>query len=112
MLSVLKNDSANDENLTSQPFNNFYERIEETVKLMKKAEKETGEKKVYLAMMDGQESLWKQVKRLKETYPEGQWVEILDLMHVNSYLWDAACAVVRPVKAGVFSRRQTYQGKS
>jgi uncharacterized protein (UPF0305 family) len=51
------------------------------------------EKKVYLAMMDGQESLWNQVKRLKETYPEGQWVEILDLMHVNSYLWDAACAV-------------------
>jgi len=38
-----------DENLTSQPFNNFYKRIEETVKLMKKAEKETGEKKVYLA---------------------------------------------------------------
>ena len=51
------------------------------------------EKKVYLAMMDGQESLWKQVKRLKETYPEGQWVEILDLMQINSYLWDAACAV-------------------
>jgi len=51
------------------------------------------EKKVYLAMMDGQESLWNQVKLLKETYPEGQWVEILDLMHVNSYLWDAACAV-------------------
>ena len=50
-------------------------------------------KKVYLAMMDGQESLWNQVKLLKETYPEGQWVEILDLMHVNSYLWDAACAV-------------------
>lgn len=49
-------------------------------------------KKVYLAMMDGQESLWNQVKLLKEAYPDGQWVEILDLMHVNSYLWDAACA--------------------
>ena len=43
-------------------------------------------------MMDGQESLWNQVKQLKEAYPERQWVEILDLMHVNSYLWDAACA--------------------
>ena len=50
------------------------------------------EKPVYLAMMDGQESLWNQVKLLREAYPDGQWVEILDLMHVNSYLWDAACA--------------------
>ena len=49
--------------------------------------------RVILAMMDGQESLWNQVKLLKKAYPEGQWVEILDLMHVNSYLWDAACAV-------------------
>lgn len=48
--------------------------------------------KIHLAMMDGQESLWKQVSQLKATYPERQWVEILDLMHVNSYLWDAACA--------------------
>jgi hypothetical protein len=48
--------------------------------------------KVYLAMMDGQESLWNQVKQLQITYPEYQWVEILDLMHANSYLWEAACA--------------------
>ncbi|PJA13570.1 hypothetical protein COX64_03265 [Candidatus Dojkabacteria bacterium CG_4_10_14_0_2_um_filter_Dojkabacteria_WS6_41_15] len=48
--------------------------------------------KIHLAMMDGQESLWNQVKQLKETYPERKWVEILDLMHANSYLWEAACA--------------------
>jgi hypothetical protein len=49
-------------------------------------------KKIYLAMMDGQESLWNQVKLLKNVHSDGHWVEILDLMHVNSYLWDAACA--------------------
>lgn len=48
--------------------------------------------KVHLAMMDGQESLWNRVKQLKKAYADRQWVEILDLMHVNSYLWDTACA--------------------
>ena len=43
-------------------------------------------------MMDGQESLWNQVKLLKAAYPEREWVEILDLMHANSYLWESACA--------------------
>ena len=72
------------------------------------------EKKVYLAMMDGQESLWKQVKRLKETYPEGQWVEILDLMQINSYLWDAACAVHPGDKKQqlIFSVMLVLEGKS
>jgi hypothetical protein len=52
----------------------------------------TPSSKVFLAMMDGQESLWNQVKQLKETHTEREWIEILDLMHVNSYLWDAACS--------------------
>jgi len=37
-----------DENLTSQPFNHFQKRVIETLKLKEKAEKETGEKKVYM----------------------------------------------------------------
>jgi ribulose-bisphosphate carboxylase large chain len=37
-----------DENLTSQRFNPFQERFKKTIKLCEKAEKETGEKKVYL----------------------------------------------------------------
>lgn len=37
-----------DENLTSQPFNNFSKRIVETLKLRDKAERETGEKKIYM----------------------------------------------------------------
>jgi hypothetical protein len=54
--------------------------------------KSTPSNKVCLAMMDGQESLWNKVKQLKKAHPDREWVEILDLMHVNSYLWDAACA--------------------
>ncbi|NOY14888.1 MAG: ribulose-bisphosphate carboxylase large subunit [bacterium] len=38
-----------DENLTSQPFDNFYDRIRYTLELKKKAEAETGEKKIYAA---------------------------------------------------------------
>ncbi|MFA5361061.1 MAG: type III ribulose-bisphosphate carboxylase [archaeon] len=37
-----------DENLTSMSFNNFYNRVNLTLKAMSKAEKETGEKKAYL----------------------------------------------------------------
>lgn len=55
-----------DENLTSQPYNNFYKRIVEVVKLMKKAERETGEKKVYLANCTA--PVDEMVKRIK-------WVE-------------------------------------
>lgn len=38
-----------DENLTSQPFNNFDKRVKLTLKERDKAEKETGEKKMYFA---------------------------------------------------------------
>jgi ribulose-bisphosphate carboxylase large chain len=38
-----------DENLSSQSFNPFYERVNETLKSRDKAEDETGEKKVYMA---------------------------------------------------------------
>lgn len=38
-----------DENLTSMTFNNFYDRAEKVIKLKKKAEQETGEKKLYFS---------------------------------------------------------------
>ena len=37
-----------DENLTNQGFNPFYQRITETLKMRDKAERETGEKKIYM----------------------------------------------------------------
>ncbi len=38
-----------DENLSSQKFNNFEKRVIQTLKMRDKAEKETGEKKIYMA---------------------------------------------------------------
>jgi len=52
-----------DENLTSQPFNNFYTRFKETIKMCKKAEKITGEKKVYLINCTAETS--EMIKRIK-----------------------------------------------
>ncbi len=43
-----------DENLTSQSFNNFYDRIRYTLEAKKKAEEETGEKKIYAANVTAQ----------------------------------------------------------
>ena len=43
-----------DENLTSQPFNKFKDRVEECFKLRSRAEKETGERKSYLINITGE----------------------------------------------------------
>ena len=37
-----------DENLTDQKFNRFKERVKKTIKMMERAEKDTGEKKIYV----------------------------------------------------------------
>lgn len=49
-LDVVKDD----ENLTSMKFNKFEKRIKETLKLRDKAEKETGEKKIYMPNVTGE----------------------------------------------------------
>lgn len=38
-------------------------------------------------IMDGQESLW---NALPKYFPAVNWIEILDIIHVSSYVWDAA----------------------
>lgn len=43
--------------------------------------------KASVAIMDGQKSLW---EMLKEYFPEKEWVEVLDLLHVTPRLWQAA----------------------
>ena len=58
-------------------------------------QKSSVEPKVHIALIDGQPSLWEKVDQLKKECPVHTWVEILDLMHANSYLWEAA-AVFHP----------------
>lgn len=45
-----------------------------------------------LCLIDGQSSLWEDVRVCTETVPETDRVEILDIVHVSSYVWRAAKA--------------------
>jgi ribulose-bisphosphate carboxylase large chain len=67
-----------DENLGSQIFNNFYKRVELTLKAMRKAEKETGEKKVYLANCTAETEEMK--KRIKFVEDKGGNYIMLDIL--------------------------------
>ncbi len=67
-----------DENLTSQPFNKFQKRVVETLKLRDKAERETGEKKMYMANVTAETSeMIKRAKFIKEQGGEYAMVDIL-----------------------------------
>ena len=73
-LDVVKDD----ENLTSQPFNHFKKRVKETIKLKKKAEKETGEKKAYMANITAETNeMIKRAKYLKKLGNEYAMVDML-----------------------------------
>ena len=45
-----------------------------------------------VCLMDGQSSLWEDARLVTETVPENERVEILDIVHVSSYVWRAAKA--------------------
>ena len=73
-LDVVKDD----ENLTSQPFNKFKKRVIETLKLRDKAEKETGERKMYMANITAEtKEMLKRAKFLKDMGNEYAMVDIL-----------------------------------
>ena len=69
-----------DENLTSQSFNNFYKRFLLVNKLRKKAEKETGEKKAYLINCTAEtEEMLKRIKFVEEHGGNYVMLDILTL---------------------------------
>ena len=69
-----------DENLTSQNFNQFRKRVRLTLKAMKKAEKETGEKKVYLANCTAEtEEMKKRIKFVEKNKGNYIMLDILTL---------------------------------
>jgi hypothetical protein len=45
-----------------------------------------------VCLMDGQSSLWEDARLCTETVPDNERVEILDIVHVSSYVWKAAKA--------------------
>ncbi|MEA3329908.1 MAG: type III ribulose-bisphosphate carboxylase [Nanoarchaeota archaeon] len=67
-----------DENLTSQNFNKFKSRFLKTIKLMRKAEKETGERKVYLINCTAETK--EMLKRIKFVEDNGGNYIMLDIL--------------------------------
>ncbi len=71
-----------DENLTSMTFNNFYKRISLTLKMKEKAEKETGEKKLYVANTTAPlPELEKRIQFIKDL---GGEVAMLDIFSIGA----------------------------
>jgi ribulose-bisphosphate carboxylase large chain len=73
-----------DENLTSQDFNKFKKRFLLTIKLLKKAEKETGEKKVYLINCTAESK--EMLRRIKFVEDNGGNYVMLDIITLG---WSA-----------------------
>ena len=67
-----------DENLTSQPFNKFKERVNECFRLRNKAEKETGERKSYLINVTAEtEEMRRRAKAVADAGGEYVMIDIL-----------------------------------
>lgn len=70
-----------DENLSSQSFNPFNERLSETIKAKEKAEKETGEKKFYLCNITAPYSLM--LERAKAVQDIGNEYAMVDVLTIG-----------------------------
>jgi len=77
-----------DENLTSQKFNSFYKRIPLTLKERDKAEKETGEKKIYMANITA--PFEEMIKRAEFVKDHGGEYVMVDIVTVG---WSALQAL-------------------
>ncbi len=67
-----------DENLSSQNFNKFEKRLQETVKMKEKAEQETGEKKIYMINVTAEtKEMLERTKKDKESGNEYLMVDII-----------------------------------
>ncbi|MEA3413929.1 MAG: type III ribulose-bisphosphate carboxylase [Nanoarchaeota archaeon] len=89
-----------DENLCSQSFNSFYKRIPLTIKAMKKAEKETGEKKVYLANCTAPAD--EMLKRIKFLEEHGGNYVMLDIITLG---WSALQLARKNTKLPIHAHR-------
>tara|TARA_Y100000294_G_scaffold171559_1_gene185193 strand:+ start:2244 stop:3506 length:1263 start_codon:yes stop_codon:yes gene_type:complete len=67
-----------DENLTNQTFNKFKDRFKKTIKKMEKAEKETGERKVYVENVSAETK--EMIKRAKFVQDNGGNCAMIDII--------------------------------
>lgn len=73
-----------DENLSSQKFNKFEARLKETLKMKRKAEKETGEKKMYMINITAETN--EMLRRAKLVEKSGNEYAMVDIITVG---WSA-----------------------
>ena len=73
-----------DENLASQSFNKFQERVSETLKMKQRAEKLTGEKKIYMPNVTAETS--EMLRRMKFVKDNGGEYAMLDILTIG---WSA-----------------------
>ena len=67
-----------DENLSSQSFNKFEKRLKETLKMKRKAEKETGEKKIYMINVTAEcKEMLRRAKLVAESGNEYLMVDVI-----------------------------------
>ncbi|MBT4334760.1 type III ribulose-bisphosphate carboxylase [archaeon] len=95
-----------DENLTSMEFNNFYKRITLTLKARDKAEKETGEKKIYLPNITAEYEEMK--KRAEHVKKKGGEVVMVDILTVG---WSSLAAirnVTKKLKLAIHGHRAMH----
>lgn len=89
-----------DENLTSQSFNEFKSRFLKTIKLLKKAEKETGEKKAYLVNCTAETQ--EMLKRIKFVEKNGGNYIMLDIITLG---WAALQTARNTTKLPIHAHR-------
>ncbi|MEM5804528.1 MAG: type III ribulose-bisphosphate carboxylase [Candidatus Aenigmatarchaeota archaeon] len=70
-----------DENLSSQTFNNFYARAIETIRMKERAERETGERKVYICNVTAETR--EMLKRAKFLRDHGNDYAMVDILTVG-----------------------------
>ncbi|OYT36659.1 type III ribulose-bisphosphate carboxylase [Candidatus Pacearchaeota archaeon ex4484_71] len=89
-----------DENLTSQSFNKFKSRFLKTIKACKRAEKETGEKKVYLVNCTAETD--EMLKRIKFVEEHGGNYIMLDILTLG---WAALQTARKHTKLPIHAHR-------
>jgi len=89
-----------DENLTSQNFNQFKKRVKLTLKALRKAEEETGEKKVYLANCTAESE--EMLKRIKFVEKQGGNYIMLDIITLG---WSALQTARNHTKLPIHAHR-------
>jgi len=101
-LDVVKDD----ENLTSMQFNNFYKRVNLTFKARDKAEKETGEKKIYLPNITAEYGEMK--KRAEHVKKKGGEFVMIDILTVGWSAFSSMRKVTNKLKLAIHGHRAMH----